>query len=115
MAGAVGEDGAENLTVLVAHLLRHVHQHCLVDFLDVDPERSKGQVNAFQGFPKKKKTSSNLGRRTCRSTDLHLPVEVRSACVPVRQLEPRIRHHLVNIGTLVGIWLEKLLQETDGS
>lgn len=44
VTGAVGEDGAENLTVLVVHLLGHVHQHRLVDFLDVDPEQSKGEV-----------------------------------------------------------------------
>lgn len=106
VTGAVGEDGAENLAVLVVHLLRHVHQHCLVDFLDVDPEQKKGEVNAFHNF---QKLSSNLQRRTYWSTDFHLPVEVRSACVLVRQLEPGIRHHLVNIGTFVGIRLEKLL------
>lgn len=37
VAGAVGEDGAENLTVLVVHLLRHMQQHCVVDFLNVNP------------------------------------------------------------------------------
>lgn len=33
----IGKDGAENLAVLVVHFLRHVHQHRVVDFLDVDP------------------------------------------------------------------------------
>lgn len=37
VAGSVGEDSAENLTVLVVHLLRHMQQHRVVDFLDVDP------------------------------------------------------------------------------
>ena len=37
VAGAVGEDGAQHLTVLVAHPLGHVEQHCVVDLLDVDP------------------------------------------------------------------------------
>lgn len=44
-----------------------------------------------------------------------LPVEVRCPCVLVGQLQPGISHHLVDIGTLVGIWLKKLLQKTDGS
>lgn len=37
VAGAIGEDGAQNFTVLVAHLLRHMQQHCVVDFFNVDP------------------------------------------------------------------------------
>lgn len=37
VAGAVGEDGAQHLTVLVAHLLCHMEQHGVVDFLNVDP------------------------------------------------------------------------------
>ncbi len=37
VAGSVGEDGAKHLAVLVAHLLRHMQQHRVVDFLDVDP------------------------------------------------------------------------------
>lgn len=41
VAGAVGEDGTENLTVLVVHLLRHMQQNRLVDFLDVDPFHRK--------------------------------------------------------------------------
>ena len=44
-----------------------------------------------------------------------LPVEVRGSCVLVGQLQPWIGHHLMDIGTLVGIRLEKLLQKTDGS
>lgn len=55
-------------------------------------------------------TEVNVGTRA----EVHLPVQVGSSCVLVGQLEPRIRHHLVNIGTLVGIRLKKLLQETDG-
>lgn len=38
VAGTVGQHGAQNLTVLVAHFLRHVQQHRVVNFLDVYPE-----------------------------------------------------------------------------
>lgn len=37
VASAVGEDGAQDLAVLVGHFLRHVQQHRVVDFLNVDP------------------------------------------------------------------------------
>lgn len=44
-----------------------------------------------------------------------LPVEVRCPRVLVGQLQPGIGHHLMDVGTFVGIRLKKLLQKTYGS
>lgn len=60
MAGAVGEDSAQHLTVLVAHLLRHMQQYRVVYFLNVDPGHRNAEresLNAIRSsmFVKKKK------------------------------------------------------------
>lgn len=104
MTCTVGQDGTQHFAVFVAHLLCHMPNNRLVHFFNVDSKMKK--KTKFDFF--------YLNWMGCVATCVlcvDLPVEVGSSGVFIGQLQPGVRHHLVDIWTFVGVRFKKFLQQ----